>query len=110
MPVKKASLIPQRPSYAYIMNNKNTIMEINARDKFQARDYHRTGGGIETFNNPNFSGASYSQTQVWPLTLSVLAFEMDKISFICLENKLMTAIQEWGRHFTDLARYFPELN
>ena len=69
MPVKKASLIPQRPSYAYIMNNKNTIMEVNARDRFQARDYHRTGGGIETFNNPNFSGASYTQAQVWPLTI-----------------------------------------
>ena len=74
MPVKKASLIPQRPSYAYIMNNKNTIMEVNARDRFQARDYHRTGGGIETLNNPNFSGASYTQAQVWPLTKEMFFF------------------------------------
>ena len=89
MPVKKASLIPQRPSYAYIMNNKNTIMEVNARDRFQARDYHRTGGGIETFNNPNFSGASYTQAQVWPLTIfffsACFSWIMDKMSFICLD-------------------------
>ena len=49
-PQKRTALLPKHVTPIYQMINKNTIMEVNKRDKLQVKDYHRTGGATMTYN------------------------------------------------------------